>query len=102
MAAVYSAIEIFRLDVGRYPNKQEGLTILVDPTSDRVGWNGPYLKEKDILDAWGMPFIYTLGDGIERPFIYSCGPNGQDDDGLGDDVVCGNTCGSTSTQSNTI
>ncbi len=41
---VMSALELFRLDVGRYPTQQEGLESLVVAPPTAPNWNGPYLR----------------------------------------------------------
>src|SRR5262247_2885551 len=39
-----SALDLFYLDVGRYPSAGEGLTALVERPANAPVWNGPYLK----------------------------------------------------------
>src|SRR5881227_4489614 len=39
-----SALDLFFLDTGRYPNTSEGLTALVRRPGNTLPWNGPYLK----------------------------------------------------------
>ncbi len=53
------ALDNYSLDVGQYPTTEQGLQSLqVNPNLD--GWDGPYLKKKEIpLDPWGGPYIYT-------------------------------------------
>jgi general secretion pathway protein G len=56
---VAAAAELFRLDVGRYPNNDEGLTALVTAPPATEGWNGPYLQNQTALrDPWGQPYHY--------------------------------------------
>jgi general secretion pathway protein G len=53
------ALDQFRLDIGRYPTTQEGLSALV--TNPGVeNWEGPYLKKSLPNDPWGKPFIYQI------------------------------------------
>lgn len=64
--AAYSQIELFgtaldsfRLDVGRYPTTAEGLEALITQVSGADGWNGPYLKKTEIpADPWNNPYHY--------------------------------------------
>jgi general secretion pathway protein G len=69
-----SALELYKLDVGRYPTQEEGLQALVTAPANTVSWNGPYLKNSAALqDPWGQPYrlrspgqhgevdVYTLG-----------------------------------------
>src|SRR2546421_12661332 len=39
-----SALDLYFLDTGRYPNSSEGLTALVRRPGNTLPWNGPYLK----------------------------------------------------------
>ena len=57
---VASALELYRLDVGRYPTTTEGLPSLVTaPTPAPPGWNGPYLPQASALnDPWGHPYRF--------------------------------------------
>ncbi len=64
--ATYAQIELFgtaldsyRLDVGRYPTTSEGLEALISQGSGDGEWNGPYLRKNEIpLDAWSNPYMY--------------------------------------------
>src|SRR5690349_25160948 len=38
-----SALDLFFLDTGRYPNNSEGLSALVRRPGNVASWNGPYL-----------------------------------------------------------
>ena len=50
------ALEIYKLDVGRFPSSSQGLEALVSEPSGARGWNGPYLKKGELpLDPWGNP-----------------------------------------------
>ncbi|MDP5070930.1 MAG: type II secretion system major pseudopilin GspG, partial [Congregibacter sp.] len=46
------ALEMYKLDVGRYPSSSEGLEALVSKPASAAGWNGPYLKSDVPLDPW--------------------------------------------------
>jgi general secretion pathway protein G len=52
------ALDQFRLDVGRYPNSQEGLTVLVATVPGETRWHGPYLHKAVPPDPWGQPYQY--------------------------------------------
>lgn len=72
------AVDQLRLDIGRYPSAQEGLTLLTSPPSDgTAGWNGPYLSKPVPPDPWGKPYRYVnpgthssdydiLSDGLDQ------------------------------------
>jgi general secretion pathway protein G len=70
------ALDLFQLDVGRYPTGQEGLRALVAKPSTANGWRGPYLKkEAAILDPWGREFRYSAESDARA---YSLGTFGAD------------------------
>lgn len=78
---IRGAIHSFRLDVGRLPTEQEGLSVLVRPPSDEGAarfWEGPYLDDNVPLDPWNRSYVYSLEAGeIESFSIYSLGADGQ-------------------------
>ena len=54
-----AALDLFKLETGRYPTTQEGLLGLVQAPSGLTGWNGPYLKKKAVpKDPWGNDYRY--------------------------------------------
>ncbi|MBL0928104.1 MAG: type II secretion system major pseudopilin GspG [Phycisphaerales bacterium] len=57
--ALATMVERFKLDVGRYPTKEEGLKALVEKPAGVEGWNGPYGGKKTLpKDGWGRDFVY--------------------------------------------
>ena len=65
-----SALDHFRLDVGRYPGTEEGLEALVTPVEGLEGWSGPYLKRGLPKDPWGKPYVYTSpAEGAEYEIV---------------------------------
>ena len=85
-----NALDMYRLEVGRYPTTNEGLQALVDPPSGASRWNGPYLN-KDVIprDPWGNDYHYRSPGGSGRPYeIYSLGAdNAEGGTGENQDVV---------------
>jgi len=54
-------IEMYKLEVGRYP---ENLQALVKQPGGADKWAGPYAKDADLKDAWGNDYRYqTPGTG---------------------------------------
>jgi general secretion pathway protein G len=53
-----TALDTFRLDVGRYPSTQEGLDALRTKPGAIERWDGPYLKKDLPLDPWGKAYVY--------------------------------------------
>src|SRR5690349_11091674 len=53
IAALGSALDTYRLDMGGYPSTEQGLAALMAAPSGATRWNGPYLKKAVPLDPWG-------------------------------------------------
>jgi len=71
-----TALDTFRLDVGRYPTSQEGLAVLMQKPAGVDRWDGPYLKKDLPADPWGKPYVYT-SPGDHGPYdIISYGADG--------------------------
>jgi general secretion pathway protein G len=69
-----SALDLFRLDVGRYPSEEEGLGSLVEAPPTTPNWNGPYVKKKEMLvDPWGHPYAYRIPGEHGEYDLYSAG-----------------------------
>lgn len=54
-----TALDTFRLDVGRYPTTQEGLEALRRQPGGLDRWDGPYIRKDVPLDPWGERYIYN-------------------------------------------
>ncbi|WP_372807793.1 type II secretion system major pseudopilin GspG [Pontiella sp.] len=57
-----TALERYKLDMGRYPAEEDGLAALVStPDEDDGSWGGPYMrKSKDIRDPWGNDYVLKV------------------------------------------
>jgi general secretion pathway protein G len=80
-----TALDTFRLDVGRYPTTQEGLDALRQRPFGADRWDGPYLKKAVPLDPWSRPYYYRGPGEGGRPYdllSYGAdgGPGGDGDD----------------------
>lgn len=73
-------VEVYRWDRGSYPNQ------LADLTQPSANYPQGYLEGAPLpLDEWGRGFAYSVTS--EGGFLLrSLGPNGQDEQGQGDDV----------------
>lgn len=83
-----AALDLYRLDVGRYPNSEEGLEALIKKTDGTSKWNGPYLKKSQIAqDPWGYDYFYRA-PGENGPYdLYSLGgDNAEGGDGQNQDI----------------
>lgn len=73
-----SALEMYKLDVGRYPTNDDGLEALVVQPPQVKGWNGPYLKKKELpLDPWKNAYEYRLPGSNGDFDIISLGADGS-------------------------
>jgi len=53
-----TALDAFRLDIGRYPATEEGLKALREKPSGADNWTGPYLPKEIPLDPWKNAYVY--------------------------------------------
>ena len=72
-----TALDTFRLDVGRYPTSQEGLAALRQRPFGVDRWDGPYLKKDVPKDPWERPYYYRSPGDAGRPYdLMSYGADG--------------------------
>lgn len=72
-----SALDLYKLDAGRYPTTQEGLDALVTAPAGTETWNGPYVKKKaSLVDPWGHLYGYRSPGEHGEYDLYSDGPDG--------------------------
>jgi general secretion pathway protein G len=72
-----TALDTYRLDMGRYPTSQEGLAALMQPPGGGSRWDGPYLNKDVPLDPWNNPYQYRSPGGGGRPYdLFSFGADG--------------------------
>lgn len=83
-----TALDAFRLDMGRYPNSNEGLQALVVQPQGATRWNGPYLRKNTIpKDPWGNDYQYQAPGQHGAFDLYSLGAdNAEGGDGENQDV----------------
>jgi general secretion pathway protein G len=74
---IAGALDLFRLDVGRYPTQTEGLEALIEHPVGVDSWNGPYLKQKGLPpDPWSRPYIYKIPGDHGEYDLYTLGADG--------------------------
>ena len=80
-----TAVEMFKLDVGRYPKEGEGLEALRKDPAGVARWDGPYMKKAIPKDPWDKVYVYrTAGREFE---IISYGADGvEGGSGLDSDI----------------
>lgn len=74
-----NALDLFFLDMGRYPTSSEGLGALMQRPSNATTWNGPYLRGNGVpRDPWDHSYLYR-SPGQGRPYeIVSLGSDGRE------------------------
>lgn len=78
---LHNAVAQFKMDTGRYPTEEEGLSVLVTQPSDVTGYQpGGYLDSTDVpLDAWSNEFVYIAYPESGKPYvIVSYGADGAE------------------------
>mgnify|MGYP006284098643 CR=1 FL=1 len=81
IAALETALDLFYVNVGRYPTTEEGLRVLYyEPEAEVDGWKGPYLKKPIFEDPWGNEYVYrSPGVYSNQPYeIMSHGKDGEE------------------------
>jgi general secretion pathway protein G len=71
ISAISAVLSQHRLDVGRYPDELEGL---MENTTGRASWDGPYLQNRVPKDPWGNEYFYE-SDGASFTLL-SLGADG--------------------------
>ncbi|MEM1159405.1 MAG: type II secretion system major pseudopilin GspG [Pseudomonadota bacterium] len=81
------SLELFYVDLGRYPTEREGLQALVTAPGGLTGWSGPYLESSEgLADPWGRDYLYRAPGEAGRPFdVLSLGRDGVEG-GQGEDA----------------
>jgi general secretion pathway protein G len=80
IAEFENTLDLYKLDVGRYPDGQEGLQALVQaPASAGDRWRGPYLKKKIVpKDPWNNDYQYIFPGRHGSFDIVSLGADGRE------------------------
>ena len=86
MANIGTALDLYELDMGSYPDNLDVLTQRDAPQGVQADqWNGPYLKKGLPKDPWGRPYVYNRQSQHNQDYdISSLGRDGQPGN---DDVV---------------
>ena len=56
--ALGKALDQYRIDTGRYPSSEQGLSALYKKPNNEPKWSGPYLKKNVPNDPWDKPYIF--------------------------------------------
>ena len=78
---LHHAVAQFKMDTGRYPTQEEGLSVLIETPADVANYQeGGYLDSTTVpKDAWGHDFIYVAYPESGKPYVViSDGADGQE------------------------
>jgi general secretion pathway protein G len=78
---LHNSVAQFKMDTGRYPTQEEGLSVLITQPSDVKNYQpGGYIDSTALpKDAWGNEFIYVDHPESGKPYmIESYGADGQE------------------------
>lgn len=89
IADLSAALDMYKLDVGRYPTTEQGLQALIEKPGDVNRWNGPYLRKSKIpLDPWQNAYRYVFPGEHGSFDLFSFGADGKEGgDGEDQDIV---------------
>jgi general secretion pathway protein G len=72
------SLQTYRLDVGTYPNTEQGLAAMMSAPSDTKNWQGPYLEDELPKDPWGRDYQYkSPANSLQGIALYSLGADGK-------------------------
>jgi len=79
MGQIGQALDLYKLETGRYPTTQEGLQALVGAPTGVTNWNGPYWKKSTLpRDPWGNEYRYASPGQSGAFDILSYGADGRE------------------------
>lgn len=74
-----ATLDLYRLELGRYPTESEGLKALVENPGNMPNWNGPYLKKNELpKDPWGFDYQYRFPGEHGSYDIWSLGADNRE------------------------
>ena len=72
-------LDMFKLEVGRYPTTQEGLQALLTAPTGVTNWNGPYWKKSTLpKDPWTNEYKYASPGQHGAYDLWSYGADGKE------------------------
>jgi general secretion pathway protein G len=76
---ISQTLDLYKLEVGRYPTSQEGLQALISAPAGVSNWNGPYWKKSAVpKDPWGNEYRYASPGSKGAYEIVSLGADGKE------------------------
>ena len=82
-------LDLYKLEIGRYPTTQEGMQALISAPPGATNWNGPYWKKSSVpKDPWGNEYKYVAPAQSAPYEIISLGADGKEGgEGPNKDIV---------------
>lgn len=80
LSSTSNAIDLFKVDNGRYPTTQEGLNALITPPQGAKNWpDGGYVKGGFPKDGWDNELQYVSPGSEGRAYdLFSLGADGKE------------------------
>jgi general secretion pathway protein G len=76
---ISQTLDLYKLEIGRYPTTQEGMQALISAPAGVNNWNGPYWKRQSLpRDPWGNEYKYTSPAQSAPYEIISLGADGKE------------------------
>jgi general secretion pathway protein G len=76
ISSIAKALDMYRIDVGRYPDTAQGLAALSAAPANEARWHGPYLQKAVPNDPWGRPYVYKSPGDTGEFDLLSLGKDG--------------------------
>lgn len=77
ISMIGTALDAYRLDIGKYPTTEEGLGALRKNPGYKK-WDGPYLSKELPDDPWGQAYLYRSPGEHSEYDLYSLGADAQE------------------------
>ncbi len=76
ISSIAKALDMYRIDVGRYPSTEQGLAALSASPANEPKWHGPYLQKAVPNDPWGRAYGYKSPGDTGEFDLLSLGKDG--------------------------
>ncbi len=74
-----ASLDMYKLDVGKYPTTEQGLAALVEKPATSKRWNGPYLRKSKVpQDPWVTDYHYASPGQHGKFDLYSYGADDKE------------------------
>ena len=79
ISQISQTLDLYKLEIGRYPTTQEGLQAMITAPTGVANWNGPLWKKQSVpKDPWGNEYKY-ISPAQNAPYeIISLGADGKE------------------------